>query len=340
MSQSACIAKCPPKLDNECNYETWKRDIDIWCEFTDIPVKKQALAIHLSLSGRARVASSELSLVDLKHDDGVKTILTKLDNLFLPEKGRRQFTAFHNLYNLRRSETTSVKEFISEFEHRYFKFKQEDMDLPDPVMAFMLLSSCNLTENEVHLVMSALSIVTYSSMKNIIMRIFGSEIKALPTSSDNSVIEIKTEPTFTTASETNDSVLYTRGYPRGRGRARGGRGGRYSRGGGYSSASGYSSLGKPLTGANLEPKRKTNPVGNNGQVSRCLICNSKFHWERECRHSYENTASKNDEESENVHLSLFTGYTKGEPNTKLQNLIDETKNCALLDTGCTTSVWK
>ena len=53
-----------PKLEDDACYETWKRDIEIWQELTDLPKPKQALAIHLSLSGKARVASSELGIAD------------------------------------------------------------------------------------------------------------------------------------------------------------------------------------------------------------------------------------------------------------------------------------
>ena len=86
MSQSF---KYPPKLDNESNYENWKCDLQIWQELTDVPKEKQALAVHLNLSGRARVASSEIGIVDLKKNTGVETLLKKLDGLFLADKGRR-----------------------------------------------------------------------------------------------------------------------------------------------------------------------------------------------------------------------------------------------------------
>ena len=92
-----------PKLEKESNYESWRKDIEIWCKLTDIPKKKQALAIHLSLDGRARVATSEIEVGDLESDTGVETILKKLDEIFLVDKGRRQFAAFQDLYNLRRS---------------------------------------------------------------------------------------------------------------------------------------------------------------------------------------------------------------------------------------------
>ena len=87
---------------------------------TELPLGKQALAIHLSLSGRARSASSEIDADNLKKEDGVQTLLDKLDNLFLAGKGRRQFAAFHRLYNFRRADGVEVCKFICEFKHIYF----------------------------------------------------------------------------------------------------------------------------------------------------------------------------------------------------------------------------
>ena len=100
--------KCPPRFESESEYENWKKDIQIWCGLTDLAKDKQALAIHLSLTGRARTASSEIELAVLKSENGVKSIIEKLDSLFLPDKGRRQFTAFHNLYNYRRNNNNTV----------------------------------------------------------------------------------------------------------------------------------------------------------------------------------------------------------------------------------------
>ena len=116
-----------PKLESDEHYETWKKDVQIWQVLTDLDKKKQALAIHLSLSGRARVASSELSVAALNKDDGVETLIKKLDKVFLKDEGRRQFAVFHELYNLRRDSEKNVNEFIVEFEHSYFKFSEQKM---------------------------------------------------------------------------------------------------------------------------------------------------------------------------------------------------------------------
>ena len=216
---SSVSYKCPPKFDDESSYECWKKDIDIWCELTELDKKKRALAIHLSLTGRARIASSELEVSDLKKENGVDILLTKLDGIFLAEKGRRQFAVFHDLYNLRRKEEVNINDFVTEFEHAYFKFGREDMTLPDAVKAFMLLSACNLGDSDVQLVMSAITDATYGHMKAALKRIYG--INASGTIPKPQV-EIKVEPVFETVSET-EPAFFTRNNRRGRGAFRGNR---------------------------------------------------------------------------------------------------------------------
>ena len=324
MASGSVSYKWPPKFD-ETGYETWKNDVEIWCDLTDLVPSKRAMAIHLSLDGRARIASSELSKEELKKENGVKTLLDKLDGLFLPEKGRRQFTAFQNLHNLRRKSNVPVHEFIAEFEHGYFKFQKEDMRLPDAVMAFMLLSSCNLAESDVHLVMSALSDITFKNMKSVLKRVFASSMKQNGESSKFENIDIKVEPVFQASDESQESFFARnkRGFRGGRFSNRGSRGAQRGRGNNRN--------------FNKDEKRKLNPVGTDGEVSRCLICESKFHWARECPHAYEN--SKDDEEpSENVQLSLFMGFTNQTDDKKLSNLLLESRESAVMDTGCSTTV--
>ena len=91
-----------------------------------------------------------------------------------------------------------MREFITEFEHTYFKFTKQGMTLPDSVMAFMLLASCNLSDNEQQLVMSAISEVTLKNMKGALSRIFHGEInvqsvKPIP---KPATCEVKSEPVF------------------------------------------------------------------------------------------------------------------------------------------------
>ena len=358
-SMNTCSTKWPPVLVNEDNYESWKNDLLIWCDISELDKTKQAQTVHLSmpLESRARAATSEVPRSDLKKENGVEIILKKLDEIFLPDKGRRQFSAFKSLYNLRRRDNVPVSSFVNDFEHAYFKFKEQDMKLPDSVMAFMLLASCSLSDEDSRLVMSAITEVTYSSMKSALRRIFDNEVKAAPDvplvgikieptlySNDNAganIVNSKNSPGIDSSSINGDTtasnVYYARGqqqrgrFFRGRGRGRG-RGGRQS----------FTGANAVPLGTQSGPSRRMNPLDTDGNVSRCVICDSRLHWVRDCPHSFENMKSNggNEEDSsENVHLSLFMGLTGAEEKTeKLSVLMNESAGCAVLDTGCINTV--
>ena len=348
----SCVTKSPPKLENEMEYEVWREDIDIWCEVTDIPKVKQAMIIRSSLSGRAKQAASQLSKETLKAEGGVKKLLEKLDELFLRDKGTRQFAAFRDLYNLRRR-NSSIEEFVSEFEHVYFKFTAQKMSLPDCVMAFVLLESCSLSDTEVQMVMSAINEVTYNDVKSALKRIFAKD-------SDNNIgNSVKTEPALCSS---ENEVFY--GNARGNSGWRG-RGGMRGGNGNYRANAGVGSRGRGGRGnyrgrgagtdhtSSGRGGRQRNPLRPDGTVSRCAVCGSLYHWVKDCPHANVNPNSKEDEvgnlaldtmEGEEtdggiVHLSLFMGFTDGEARPqKLDMLVKDAEGCALIDTGCSTTV--
>ena len=323
------VIKDPPRLNDEEKYESWKRDVKIWCELTTLEKPKHAMAIHLSLSGKARIATSELSLDDLKLPNAVDLILTKLDDVFLPDQSRRQFSAFKKLYGLRRTSEKGIKDFIVEFDHVYYEFVLQGMELPDSVMAFMLLASCNFDENAIQLVMSAVPIVSYENMKAAIRRIFEGSIKMNNSEGTQDVV-VKSEPTLVADSAESD-VLYNRSY----GRSRSGNRRPYNRGG--SRNRGYSYRGN----------RQLNPTTAVGEVTRCVVCDSKMHWARECPHSYENAEKKNSDSSSNEQekehretnfvMSVYTTNTNSS-NGKMSKLLKDSQGCAILDSGCITTV--
>ena len=75
----------PPRFDEKRSYESWKNVLGIWTRVTNLDEKKQALAVVLSLEGRARDTTLEISIEDLNKDDGI-TLIRALDSMFLKEE--------------------------------------------------------------------------------------------------------------------------------------------------------------------------------------------------------------------------------------------------------------
>ena len=139
--------KTPPAFqEDNMDYEQWKKDLLLWTEFTDISRTKMAIAVHLSLTGRARKATSELSMDELKSEDGIDNLLKKLDRVFMQDENCRCFDNYLAFENYRRAEGDSIDQYLSEFDRRHYKLKECGVQLPDAVVACRLINSCNLSE--------------------------------------------------------------------------------------------------------------------------------------------------------------------------------------------------
>ena len=101
-----------------------------------------------------------------------------------PETLFFKYNLYENACNLKRGEEIPIKDLIHEFENNHLKLKEEGIWGPDYIAGFMLLSSCRLPEEKIFMVMSAIySEVNYDSMKTAILTVLSQEIDTDDTSS-------------------------------------------------------------------------------------------------------------------------------------------------------------
>lgn len=83
----------PLLFDENKSYESSKNEIQIWKLVIKLDQKKQALAVALSLTGRARTIALEIHAEDLNEDNRLTTLLQKLDTVHLKEEKDREYDA-------------------------------------------------------------------------------------------------------------------------------------------------------------------------------------------------------------------------------------------------------
>ena len=109
------------------------------------------------------------------------------------------------------------------------KLSKQNINLPDGVMAFMILKASNISGEHERLARATCGNMTYENMKSCIMKIYGE----IGTDGGESIApSIKSEPVFET---THEDALQSswRGGWRSRGRGGRNRGGAYGQGSGY-----------------------------------------------------------------------------------------------------------
>ena len=308
--------KAPPLLKEHANYELWKKEIKLWKTFTDLDAKKQGPAICLSLTGKAREAALELSVENLNSDTGVVQLLAKLDELYLKDKDQLAYAAYDSFENFKRAPDMSIKDYLITFERLHHKILQYNIKLPEPVLAYRVLKTANISPEKEQLARATITELKYEAMKKQILKIFD---ETCLTKSSSPPVEVKVEDAFYSNSFRGRRFYHGRGCG-GCGKAPGRR---------YANQSVQQNKGEQPQNKSVKVK---NPLDANGFVTKCMVCRSIYHWVKDCP---DRNAMYTACQEEEVHITLFSRTVQ---ECYAENFSGETLSYAILDSGCTKSV--
>ena len=290
--------KVPPKFDEARPYECWKNEVNIWRRVTELDKKKQAVAVTLGLDGRARETAMEIPADDLDSDDGMATLFTKLDEVFLKEEKDRAYEAYCYFDGISKDSAVSMADYIIDFEQRYNRMKRYNMTLPDAVLAFKLLDTACLDEKSRQLVLTPCADLTFISMKSALKWIFGGK-----TSGTSNGIQVN-----------QDVAFFTEQRRQAKGK--------------WNNVTSQSGQQRQLLPG-------TNPLDKFGKRSRCAICQSTFHWAKDCPHrKNEDVRITEDVNVEECNITLFTKASMSDS----EIFLAESLGSAIIDTACTRTV--
>ena len=324
-----------PSLDPSGEgFDTWRVDINLWASVTKIPPKERATHIYLSFEpGKAKRAAEQLSQEQLQDAQGVQLLLKTLEDYFLPSKPMRLFNLYNKLRYVIRKPGGSISEYLSDFEHAKFQLEKEGVKKDDTILALDLLSQCNLPIDKTQLVMSSISGITYEAVKNKLNSVYFME-HVMHNKFDNSASSSGTksndflEQAFISEEPQGDgSVLYTTD-----------RGRKIYRGRRSFSPRNFSRSRSNFKRGRYQGSRRTNPIGRNGKITTCIICDSKYHYAKVCPRKYNKRDIKFEEDNDKIHFNMFVGCTSDNSNSRLLDLVSESKGYAILDSGCTNTV--
>ena len=271
-------------MNEDMQYEAWVKEVNLWSICCKLDAGEQGPALALSLSGNARQAAMDIDTSVMKSDGGLQAVINKLDGLYLKDVNQRIYVALKSFERFKRTEETSMDDYLNQFDLRYNKLKAHGIVLPDVVLGYRMIESANLTQNRSELVRISAGCMSYNEIKKQLRKL--EDIAA----SSNSYDEIKTEE--------SDVLFQYDHYPnRGgnRSRGRGGRGG--ARGGGRSRGGRGAYQGDGAGVRNVF--QGNNARGSRGAIrgrgtfrgrgrGACHSCGGLDHWARECPERYDN----------------------------------------------------
>lgn len=319
---SIATNKTPPLFnENDMDYEQWKKDVKLWTIFTDLPKKKVAIGVHLSLTGRARQATSEISIENMQSETGLDLLFEKLDRVFLQDANWKCFNAYLSFENYRRESEASIDEYLSEFDRRHYKLKECGVTLPDAVVACRLIKSCNLNDVHFQLALSTTQEMTFETMRGTLKKLFAE--------SCSTIKAVRSSLPVTVTSDCNEKGATVETYYGERYENRGKRG--------FSNRRGRWQAPRRNGG-----NRRGNPIGRDGQVTTCNICGSTLHWARACPDGYNsevvnsgNPYGKYETPDDEIHITLMAA---DKFDNKMNTLMGESIGSIILDSGCSKTV--
>ena len=194
--------KSPPVFNSkEKPYDRYVEELKAWCFVTELDKKKQGVAVALSLpendpSGIRDKVFNELKLENLSQDDGIDTLIKYLDKLFKRDELSEVYERYTVFDRYERESNQKVDDFILEFERRYNRISQKEMNLPSSVLAFKLLDASKLPHRDRQLVLTAVDYTKknelFEQMKTALRKFHGDQ--AIPAQCSD--VGIKVEPTM------------------------------------------------------------------------------------------------------------------------------------------------
>ena len=358
----ASAYKTPPAFDMDSKpYNHWIEEVKAWVELTDLAKAKQGLALALSLpekdsSNIRDKVFSDVSLKDLKSDDGVKKLIKFKDNLLKKDELSEAYEIFSDFERSKWSPTMTMDTYTMELDKLYNKTKKFAMVLPESVKAFKLLEGAGLEQKDWQLVLTSVnyenSDTLYKQMTSALKKFFGRQSLA-SSSVSGATTSIKVEPSYIAEDnhlpESNEeSALLTRSYYPPNNHFRGGVYNRRGQSGsipthGYgnrkyqdrdsifssSRGLGYLQDRSDRNQKEVKPKR-LNPIRQDGNPIRCRCCEPICHLVKDCPDSYQN-------QEKGINFVKTTLFTRNQ-GTEMQVFFNECLYSAVLDSGCSATV--
>ena len=264
-------------------------------------------------------------------DDGYNVIMEKLKLVFAKDNEQKAFEECRKFEVFKRPSEMNIGEYITEFERLYDMVQVHDMKYADGVLAYKLLINANISEEKQSMCRATMGKLTFENIKKQLKVIHDSTGTEIETGAHSNVT-VKEEQVFEAEYGYHDNF-----YAHARDSWRGNRGSRGNSRGNFRGGYRGNSNRKFVSNSNTEQEmhrqkesgfsmKKKNPVDRYGRVTKCSICESIFHWVRDCP---ERGTEKEDQ------ISLFSNEIQ---KTYLPQFLQETINCAILDCGCVKSV--
>ena len=169
----------PPVLDNNIPYRSWKNKLQMWTLVCGVEKKEQGIIVLLQSlcnNKKAEKTVSNLTATELHNDNGLNLLLTKLDSAFQSEDIGDAYNTYLKFSYMKCQSDTSMNDYVIEFKNLHLLLQNQNMKLPNKVLAFKLLDGASISKNQCQMYLTLANDSTYNSMKTALKIIFNDKV--------------------------------------------------------------------------------------------------------------------------------------------------------------------
>ena len=247
---------CPRFSGKLEDFETWMVKVEDWQLLSEAEAKYPAIEIRAALEGKAMEITKDIDRILLKGKEGVKILMEKFKKVYKKDRLTEVYGKVRKMLNIERNKGESIRDFLI----RYEKTEEECKGLVGnmfqaEVKGCHVIERAKITEAQKQMVISACGQdkLEYDLVSRIMRRVLEGVGKE----------------------EEVDGEWW--------GRTEGKRGSQYNYGARYSS---YNNNSNAAYNSNI--RKRKNPIGKNGEITKCAICRSEYHWAKECPDNFNN----------------------------------------------------
>ena len=292
--------ECPKFGGAKAEYKGWRGQVEDWLLVCGEEVKYPGVEIRLSLRGRALEIAEGINREEIKKEGGERIILKKLDEAYRKDTIADNYEKLRTYIKIERESGETLRDYIIRYEKEELECSKAlgNSVLGGEVKGFHVLEQANLSDSQKQMVLAACG--REKLEYSVVSEVMKRIFEGLG----------KKEESGWLGSEAEVQSSFGRGRVNFRSRGRGNRG--RGRGG-------------------------RNPLDKQGKVSVCVLCQSEWHWARECPENFVNKKKRENrpEANQDNERDEETGYV-GEiswGNVEPWKEVD-----GILDTGCQSTV--
>lgn len=135
--------------DPEMTFTLWERNVKLWEYETDIPRNKRGVKLLRVLVGSARVAVEEIPFEEVACEDGVRNLVERLREYYMPHLEVSLPRAFEAaVYGQQKQNKETFGEYIARQDRAFSRLKKEGVDLPESAQGYILYRQSAMSESQ------------------------------------------------------------------------------------------------------------------------------------------------------------------------------------------------